>query len=125
MSQVVVRPHAAIYPDATGEAVATLAVEVVAGDEPAVVTSVGWTVESDTGSAGVFVGMPRSRHPQPRLPHEIAPCDHATWMITPEEIRRLLANSDLTAQIDESSAVLTAYAIVNDVRVVATETVGL
>ena len=79
--------------------------EVVAGADAAVVTSVGWTIESDTGTAQLVLGL-GSRH----LPHKIAPGDGATWMMTPEEIRDALTTNVFGIEVDQASVVLRAFA---------------
>lgn len=124
MSAHVVRPRGVIYQDRLGVMVEALGVEVVAGADAAVVTSVGWTIESDTGTAQLVLGL-GSRHPQPRLPHKIAPGDGATWMMTPEEIRDALATNVFGIEVDQASVVLRAFAKVNDARLESDETVHL
>lgn len=124
MSEHVVRPRGVIYEDASGATIEALGVNVVAGADGALVSSVGWVVESDTGAAQLFLGL-ASKHPQLRLPHRIAPGASATWMMTREEVREALKKNAFGIEVDEASAVLTAFAKVDDGRLEADETVRL
>jgi hypothetical protein len=119
-----VRPVAVVYADAAGT-VEAFAVEVSAAARQATVSSVGWELQSDDGSASLVCGLGPSRHPQPRLPHQIPAGRAATWMMTLHEIREALAGNHFGITVDEHTAVLRAFAVVDGGRVSADSTVPL
>ncbi|WP_421119373.1 hypothetical protein ACE2AJ_18755 [Aquihabitans daechungensis] len=109
---VSVRTTSVVYVGDGGHPVDAIGVLVAAAAEPVKVSGVGWEVKSDEGSAQL-VFTPRSRHPQPRLPHTIPAGESATWMMTAAEIADALKHNEFNLTVDLSSATLTPFATVN------------
>jgi len=105
-----------LYEGRDAQTVSALGVEVSAGSDRCTVSAAGWVVDSDTGGAQLYF-TPNSRHPQPRLPHVLAPEQSATWMMTEDEILAALADNQFDIAVEAASAVLTPFATLNGNRV--------
>jgi hypothetical protein len=115
----VVRPRGIIYVDATNRSVQAIGVEVIAGDALHV-TAVGWEIGSATGSATLFL-PPRSRHPQPVLPHDVPKGESGCWMMTRDEVNEALVNNTFGISVEITSARLRPFATINGERVTSSE----